>query len=259
MLNLILLLKNSYGAACSGFCTTGTKFNLCKRVLHAYHASSQKLRQLFHIILIIPGAENSLYHRHTYFEHNHLVTKQLAVAYKTQKSWEWEVLFLVYNWFLLKITQVLDEILFISTLAGPAHLLQFVISLVSTEGELTPHLPSSALVLARRLLAVPWLWQGPPWMGQGPVALSCTSLWWECQQTQLRGGEVSAEQAQRALSCPFHAGRMPNKSITLKLETSRERFRKEWFFSIRNYLSTRPWAKPAVAPSCQWEICTSVL
>lgn len=73
------------------------------------------------------------------------------------------------------------------------------------------------------------------------------------------GGEVSAQQAQRALSCPFHAGRMPNKSITLKLETSRERFRKEWFFSIRNYLSTRPWAKPAVAPSCQWEICTSAL
>lgn len=31
-------------------------------------------------------------------------------------------------WFWLKITQVLDEILFITTLAGPAHLLQFVIS-----------------------------------------------------------------------------------------------------------------------------------
>ena len=28
-LNLILLLKNSYGAACSGFRTTGTRFVLC--------------------------------------------------------------------------------------------------------------------------------------------------------------------------------------------------------------------------------------
>lgn len=43
----------------------------------------------------IPWAENSLYHSHTYFEYNHLVTKQLAVAYKTQESWEWEVLFLL--------------------------------------------------------------------------------------------------------------------------------------------------------------------
>lgn len=162
-------------------------------------------------------------------------------------------------WFLLKITQVLDEILFMTTLAGPAHLLQFVTSVVSTEGEPTQHVPGRALVLARRLLAVPWLWQGPPWMGQGPVAHSCTPLWWQCQKTQLRGGEVSAEQDRGhwdALSmlagCPVKASLWSWRPIGKGLERS-------VFFSIRNYLSTRPWAKPAVAPSCQWELCTSAL
>lgn len=99
-----------------------------------------------------------------------------AAAYKTQKSWEWEALFLllvsVENYTSSGWNTVYDHTGWSST--SPA------VCNFTGEYRAHPHLPGSALVLARRLLAVPWLWQGPPWMGQGPVALSCTSLWWEC-------------------------------------------------------------------------------
>lgn len=153
----------------------------------------------------IPRAENSLYLRHTYFEYNHLVTKQLAVAYKTQKSWEWEVLFLslvlVENYTSAEWNTVYYQ------LTGPAHLLQFVISLVSTEGEPSPHLPGSALGLA-----------GGCWLSPG---CGRDHLGWDKDQwphlAHISGENASKHswgwvksvlgRAQRALSCPFHAGK----------------------------------------------------
>lgn len=144
----------------------------------------------------IPWAENSLYHKHTYFEYNHLVTKQLAVAYKTQKSWEWEVLFLLLvsaeNYTRAGWNTVYYHSGWSST--SPA-VCNFTSWWVQRESPL------------HTCLAVLSCWPGgcwlSPWMGQGPTALSCTSLWWECQQRQLRVGEASAEQGTEGTELPF--------------------------------------------------------
>lgn len=131
-------------------------------------------------------------------------------------------------WFQLKITQVLDEILFITTLAGPAHLLQFVISLAG-EHRGTAH-PTPA-----------W-WPGGCWLspGCGKDHLGWVKEQWSCL-ARLSGENASKHswgwvksalsRGQRAVSCPFHAGRRLSESIALKLETNGERLKKESFFS----------------------------
>lgn len=142
-----------------------------------------------------------------------------------------------------------------TTLAGPAHLLQFVISLVSTEPTHT-------------CLAVLLCWPGGCWLspGCGRDHLGWDKDQWPCL-AHLSGENAtkhSWEGMRSVLSrhrghwaalstlggCPIKASLW--KPTGKGLERS-------GVFSIRNYLSTRPWAKPAVAPSCQWEFCTSAL
>lgn len=82
-LNLILLLKNSYGATCSGFGTTGTQCVLSSRAyvsLHKYcKYISPALRNWGNFSIsfwTISPAENSLSHRHFYFKHNYVSRKK---------------------------------------------------------------------------------------------------------------------------------------------------------------------------------------
>lgn len=200
------------------------------------------------------------------------IRKQLAVAYKTQNSWKWEVLFLL----LVSVennTIAGRNAQFIATLVGPAHLLQLVISQAgehSGTAHPTPACPradpSDALAPARRLLAVPRLQQGPSRMGQGPMVLSCMPLWWACRSTRLRVGELSATQGDgghwAALSM---LGGCSAKASLWSRETKGGRLKKE-SFSIRKYLPARPQGKdnsctilPARVLHKHSESCTKIL
>lgn len=204
----------------------------------------------------IPWDENSVYHRHTYFEYNHLVTKQLAAAYKTQKSWEWEVLFLllvsVENYTSAGWNAVYYHPGWSSTSPAVCNFTGWW-----AQRETPPH----------TCLAVLSCWPGGCWLSpavagttldgtrtSGPVLHvsvvrmpinTAESGWSQCW-----AGHWAV--LSKLGGCPVKASLGGWRSIGKGLKRS-------GFFPIRNYLPTRPWAKSAAAPSCQWEFCTSAL
>lgn len=178
----------------------------------------------------IPWAENSLYHGHTYFEYNHLFTKQLAVAYEIQKSWEWEVLFLLLvsaeNYTSAGWNTVYYHTGWSSTSPAVCNFTGWW-----AQRDSPPH----------TCLVVLSLWPGGCWLspGCGKDHLGWVKEQWSCL-ARLSGENASKHswgwvksalsRGQRAVSCPFHAGRRLSESIALKLETNGERLKKESFF-----------------------------
>lgn len=179
----------------------------------------------------IPWAENSLYHGHTYFEYNHLFTKQLAVAYEIQKSWEWEVLFLLLvsaeNYTSAGWNTVYYHTGWSSTSPAVCNFTGWW-----AQRDSPPH----------TCLVVLSLWPGGCWLSPGcdKGHLGWVKEQWSCLAS-LSGENASKHswgwvksalsRGQRAVSCPFHAGRRLSESIALKLETNGERLKKESFFS----------------------------
>lgn len=211
----------------------------------------------------IPWDENSLYHRHTYFEYNHLVTKQLAIAYRTKKSWEWEVLFLLLvsaeNYTSAEWNAVYYHTGWSSTSPADCNFTGWW-----AQRETPPH----------TCLAVLSCWPGGCWLcpGCGRDHLGrdkdqCLARLSGENANKHSWGWVKSvlSRALRALSCPFHAGRMPSESITWRLETNRGRFKNKCFFHKKLFIhkatgknSSCPMLPVRVLHKC-FESCTDTL
>lgn len=147
-----------------------------------------------------------------------------------QKSWEWEVLFLllvlVENYTSAGWNTVYYHTGWSSTSPAVCNFTGWW-----AQRDSPPH----------TCLAVLSLWPGGCWLspGCGRDHLGWDKEQWSCL-ARFSGENASKHswgwvksvlsKGQRAVSCPFRAGRMFSESIALKLETSGERFKKEYFF-----------------------------